>query len=75
MIDALGAILVLFCGTAFVWIAVNLTAHLVRLVRPPRPAHFVCLHMTAVWSVGSVSVLVGLTLIAQGLAMLSYVSQ
>ncbi len=71
----MGAILVLFCGTAFVWVAVNLTVYLTRLVRPPRPAHFVCLHMTTVWTVGSVSVIVGLSLIGQGLTILSHVSQ
>lgn len=70
MIDAAGALGALFYGTVLLWAAVNITGHLTRVVRVPRPAPFVCLHMTTVWTVGSVSVLTGLALIAQALTLI-----
>ena len=75
MIDAAGAFGALLYGTVLLWAAVNITSHLTRVVRVPRPAPFVFFHMTTVWTVGSVSVLMGLTMILQGLTLLGHVSQ
>src|SRR5437667_398442 len=50
MLDAVGIVLALFYGGVLLWLAVGITRHLVRLVRPSRPAHFVALHMTSVWA-------------------------
>lgn len=70
MIDAAGAFGALLYGTVLLWAAVNITSHLTRVVRVPRPVPFVCVHMGTVWTVGSVSVLAGVILIAQGLALI-----
>ena len=75
MVDTAGAFGALLYGTVLLWAAVNITRHLTRVVRVPRPAPFVCLHMTTVWAVGSVSVLAGLILIAEGMVLMGHVSQ
>ncbi len=70
MLEAIEASLPLFFGTCLLWAGFNMTRTLTRLARPARPAGFVALHMTAVWSVGIASVLCGATLIAYGIELL-----
>lgn len=75
MLDAMGVVLALFYGGVLLWLAVGITRHLVRLVRPTRPAPFVALHMTAVWSVGTAATLTALALIAYGLVLIENISR
>jgi hypothetical protein len=69
MIDAAGIVVSLFYGGVLLWAAISITRHLTRLVRPGRPAHFVALHMTAVWSVGTAATVAALTLIVYALVL------
>jgi len=75
MLDAVGIVLALFYGGVLLWLAVGITRHLVRLVRPSRPAHFVALHMTAVWSVGTAATLAACALILYALTLIENVSR
>ncbi len=75
MVPLVGLLLALLYGTVLIWAAMNLTRTLVQMVRPHRPAAFVCLHLTAVWSVGLAAVVAGITLILQGLALIDDISQ
>ena len=74
MIDTLGGLGALLYGTALVWAAVNITSHQARLVRAPRPAHLVYMRIAAVWTLGAVSVLAGLGLVAQGVLIIDGIS-
>jgi hypothetical protein len=53
----------------------SITRHLTRLVRPDRPSHFVALHMTAVWSVGTAAPVAALTLIVYAVTLIDNVSR
>ena len=75
MLDAMGVVIAFFYGGLLLWAATSITRHLVRLVRPSRPAPFVCLHMTAVWSVGTAATLTALALIMYGLTLIDNVSR
>jgi len=75
MIEAMGVVVALFYGGVLLWAATSITRHLVRLVRPTRPAHFVALHLTAVWSVGTVAALTAIALILYGLMLIDNVSR
>jgi hypothetical protein len=75
MLDAAGIVASLFYGGVLLWAAVSITRHLTRLVRPNRPPHFVALHMTAVWSVGTAATLAALTLIIYALTLIDNVSR
>jgi len=75
MIDTAGAFGALLYGTILLWAAVNITGHLSRLVREPRPAPLVCMRMTAVWSIGVASILASLFMIAQGILVIDRISQ
>jgi hypothetical protein len=75
MVEALGVVIALFYGGVLLWLAVSITRHLVRLVRPTRPAHFVALHMTAVWSVGTAATLTACALILYALTLIENVTR
>jgi len=75
MVDAAGVIASLFYGGVLLWAAVSITRHLTRLVRPDRPSHFVALHMTAVWSVGTAATVAALTLIVYAVTLIDNVSR
>jgi hypothetical protein len=75
MLDAAGIVASLFYGGVLLWAAISITRHLTRLVRPNRPAHFVALNMTAVWSVGTAATLAALTLIIYALTLIDNVSR
>ena len=71
----MGVIIALFYGGLLLWAAQSITRHLVRLVRPSRPAPFVALHMTAVWSVGTAATLAAVALILYGLVLIDNISR
>ncbi len=75
MLDAMGGLVVLLYGTGLVWAAVNITRHQVRLVRVPKPASLVYIRLASIWSLGSVSVVAGLVLIAQGIVLVDRIAQ
>jgi uncharacterized membrane protein len=75
MIDAVGVVLALFYGGLLLWAAQSITRHLLRLVRPSRPNHFVALHLTAVWSVGAAATVAALSLILYAVTLIDDVSR
>jgi uncharacterized membrane protein len=75
MLEATGMVIALFYGGVLLWAATSITRHLVRLVRPTRPAHFVALHLTAVWSVGTTAALCAIALILYGLTLIDNISR
>jgi uncharacterized membrane protein len=75
MVDAAGVIASLFYGGVLLWAALSITRHLTRLVRPNRPPHFVALHMTAVWSVGTAATIAALTLMVYAVTLIDNVSR
>ncbi len=72
MVITLGVIVAFVYGSALIWVAFNMTRFLTQLVRPARPPAFVCLHMTAVWTVGIAASLAGLEIILQGMTLLNH---
>jgi hypothetical protein len=75
MLEATGVIIALFYGGLLLWAAQSITRHLLRLVRPSRPTHFVALHMTAVWSVGAAATIAALSLIVYAVTLIDNVSR
>jgi hypothetical protein len=55
-------------GVFLVWGGVTAIRVLGRLVLAPRPASFVYLRLTSIWSVGSCAVMIGLAIALHGLA-------
>ena len=55
-------------GIFLVWGGVTAIRVLGSLVLAPKPASFVYLRLTSIWSVGSCAVMIGLAIALQGLA-------
>ena len=63
------ATVLLTYGAFLVWGGVTAIRVFSGLVQPSRPAHFVALHLTSVWTVGIVSAVVGFSVLYQGLGL------
>jgi len=70
----MSGLVVLLYGTILVWAAVSITRHQVRLVRAPKPPTLVCIRLASIWSLGSLSVVAGFVLIAQGIILVDRIS-
>lgn len=68
MIESFIVAIAVAYGVFLVWGGVTAIRVLGRLVLAPRPASFVYLRLTSIWSVGSCAVMVGLAIALQGLA-------
>ena len=69
--EAIAAAGLLLYGSFLVWAGLGSLRLLTSLVRPARPPAFVCLHLTAVWTVTSVATLAGLALLLMGFDLLA----
>jgi hypothetical protein len=65
------ASILLAYGAFLVWGGLTAIRVCTGLVQPARPAGFVALRLTSVWSVGGVAALGGITLISNALGMYS----
>jgi hypothetical protein len=68
--DITASILLIY-GAFLVWGGLTAIRVFTGLVQPVRPASFVALRLTSVWSVGLVSALLGFTLVTNALGMYS----
>jgi len=68
--DITASVLLLY-GAFLVWGGFTAIRVLTGLVQPARPAGFVALRLTSVWSVGLVSALLGFALVSNGVGMYS----
>jgi len=68
--DITASILILY-GAFLVWGGGTAIRVFTGLVQPVRPQHFVALHLTSIWVVGAVSVLIGATILYHGLGAYS----
>jgi hypothetical protein len=65
------ASILLAYGAFLVWGGVKATRLLTGLIQPTRPAGFVALRLTSVWSVGAVAAIAGISLISRALSLYS----
>jgi hypothetical protein len=67
--DDITATVLLTYGAFLIWGGVTAIRVFSGLVQPSRPAHFVALHLTSVWTVGIISALIGASVLYSGLAL------
>lgn len=68
MIESFIAALAVSYGIFLIWGGVTAIRVLGRLVLAPKPASFVYLRLTSIWSVGSSAVIIGLAIALQGIS-------
>lgn len=68
--DITASILLVY-GAFLVWGGFTAIRVFTGLVQPSRPASFVALRLTSVWTVGAVSAFLGIVLISNALGMFS----
>jgi hypothetical protein len=66
--DITASILLIY-GAFLVWGGITAIKVFTGLVQPIRPAHFVALHLTSIWTVGAVSMLIGIAILYRGLSL------
>ncbi len=64
-------LLVLAYGAFLLWSGFTAVRVLTNLVRPSRPAPFVCLHLTSIWMVGLAAMFSGLALLYESIHSMS----
>jgi hypothetical protein len=69
--EDLAASILLAYGAFLLWGGFTAIRVFTGLVQPPRPAPFVALRLTSVWSVGLASALLGVALVTSALGMYS----
>ena len=66
--DVTASVLLLY-GVFLVWGGGTAIRVFTGLVQPVRPAHFVALHLASIWTVGVVSMLIGVAILYRGLGL------